>query len=304
MSAATSTGSQQKTPPPTGQVRPTNERAVLALKAIHESRWSDAQKHIAAIPESPLAEYAWKMYLAGLLAGERDEFPKSETALLAAASAAFVEGFANEKCAATDEVRLGAAALEKLGYAHRRQERLTDAYHAHLAAYRLREEHGSSDERWETAMSLAVDCTVSQRDDEAQRWCRVAIDLAVNTPDQPIAKQAQPWGRLANSLSTLGRHEEAVAAARTARDLWRKHDRSAVTAARADLDIAAVLMKHAESVYESDCAQARRLLTEALTFLATAADELPPFGAEAAADVRRCSEQADFTRRLLDCLNG
>jgi tetratricopeptide (TPR) repeat protein len=282
-------------------VRPTNERAVLALKAIHESRWSDAQKHIAAIPESPLGEYAWKMYLAGLLAGERDEFPKSETALLAAASAAFVVGFADEKSVAADALRFGAAVLEKLGFALRRQERL-DAYHAHLAAYRLREEHGSFDEQWETAMSLAVDCTVARRDDEAQRWCRAAIGLAGETSDQPFAKQAQSWGRLAAALTSLGRHEEAVTSARTAREFWRKHDRSAVTAARADLDLAGVLMKHAESVYETDCAQAKKLLNEALAFLATAADELPPFGPEAVADVRRCTEQTDFARRLLDSL--
>ncbi|MEK7731397.1 MAG: hypothetical protein AAB363_06025 [Planctomycetota bacterium] len=302
MSAATSADSQQSTARPTGNVQPANERAVLALKAIHESRWSDAEKRIAAIPESPLGEYAWKMYLDGLLAGERNEFPKSETALLAAASAAFVVGFGDEKSVAADALRLAAAAMEKLGYAHRRQERLADAYHAHLAAYRLREEHGSSDERWETAMSLAVDCTVSRRDDEAQRWCRVAIDLAVETSQQPIAKQAQSWGRLAFALISLGRHDEAVAAARTARDLWRIHDRSAVTAARADVDLAGALMKHAESIYESECAQARKLLSEALAFLATAADELPPFGPEAAADVRRCAEQTDFARRLLASL--
>ena len=151
-------------------------------------------------------------------------------------------------------------------------------------------------------MSLAVDCTVRRRDDEAQHWCRVAIDLAVKTIEEPTRKQAQSWGRLATTLTSLSRHEEAVAAARTARDLWRKHDRSVVTAARADVDLAGVLMKYAESVYESDAAQARTLLNEALAFLTTAADELPPFGVEAAADVRRCTEQTDFARRLLDSL--
>lgn len=300
MSAAKSADSQRTTRP-TGHVRPTNERAVLALKAIHESRWPDAQKHIAAIPESPLREYAWRMYLAGLLASECNDFPKSETPLLAAASAAFVVGFAEEKSVAADELRLGAAALEKLGTALRRQERL-DAYQAHLAAYRLREEHGSLDECWETAMSLAVDCTVARRDDEAQRWCRVAIDLAVKTPDQPIAKQAQSWDRLATALTSLGRHEEAVAAAKTAREFWRKHDRSAVTAARADLDVAHALVESAKSLYENDAAQARTFLNEAFAFLTKAADELPPYGVEAAADVRRCTEQADFARRLLDSL--
>ena len=302
MSAVTSTDSQRSKERPTGHVRPTNERAVLALKAINESRWSDAEKHIAAVPESPLAEYAWKMYLAGLLASERDEFLKSETALLASASAAFVVGFANEKSVSADALRLGAAAMEKLGHAHRRQERLADAYHAHLAAYRLREEHGSMDERWESAMSLAVDCTVARRDDEAQRWSRVAIDLAVETSDKPAEKQAQSWERLASALGALGQHQEAVAAARTAREFWQGHDRSAVTAARADLDVAHALIESAKSVYETDAAQARTLLNDALAFLTTAADELPPFGAEAAADVRRCTEQTDFARRLLDSL--
>lgn len=302
MNAATSADSQPSTKRPTGHVRPTNDRAVLALKAINESRWSDAQKHIAAIPESPLAEYGWKMYLAGLLASEREDFPKSEPALLASASAAFVVGFADGKSVAADALRLAAAAMEKLGCAHRRQERLGDAYHAHLAAYRLREEHGSMDERWESAMSLAVDCTVARRDDEAHRWCRAAIDLAVETSDQAAAKQAQSWGRLASTLTSLGRHDEAVAAARTAREFWRSHDRSAVTAARADLHVVHALVESAKALYESDAAQARTLLNEALAFLATAADELPPFGPEVSADVRRCSEQTDFARRLLDSL--
>jgi len=301
MNAATSAQSQQSAERPTGHVRPTNDRAVLALKAIHESRWSDAPKHIAAIPESPLAEYAWKMYLAGLLAGERDDFPASETALLASASAAFVVGFADGKSIVSDALRLGAAAMERLGYAHRRQERLADAYHAHLAAYRLREEHGSLDERWESAMSLAIDCTVARQDVDAERWCRVAIDLAAET-SEPVLKQAQAWERLASALGALGQHQEAVAAARTARDFWRKHDRSAVTAARADLDVAHALVESAKSVYESDTAQARTLLNEALAFLTTAADELPPFGAEASRDVQRCTEQTDFSRRLLDSL--
>jgi len=62
------------------------------------------------------------------------------------------------------------------------------------------------------------------------------------------------------------------------------------------------LVESAKSVYESDTAQARTLLNEALAFLTTAADELPPFGAEASRDVQRCTEQTDFSRRLLDSL--
>ena len=152
-------------------------------------------------------------------------------------------------------------------------------------------------------MNLAVDCAVARRDDDAQRWCRAAIDLATHVSDRPSAEQAQAWSRLSTVLTSLGRHDDAVAAARTARDFWRKHDLPAVTAARADLNLAQALMKNGESVYEIDAAAARRLLDEALTFLATAAEELPPFGPEAAVDVRQCADQTDFARRLLASLN-
>ena len=192
--------------------------------------------------------------------------------------------------------------MEKMGCAYRRQERLDDAHRSHRAAYRLRQEHGSVDERWESAMSLTVDCAVARLHDEAERWCRVAIDLAAATSDQPAAKQAQAWGRLSAALTALARHEEAVAAARTARDFWRMHDIAAVTAARADLEVAQALMKFGESVYERDANAARTIFSEALESLATAAEELPPFGPEAAADVRRSAELTDFARRMLDSL--
>jgi tetratricopeptide (TPR) repeat protein len=275
---------------------------LLALKGINESRWSDADKHVAAIPESPLDEYAWKMYLAGQLAAERHDFPAAEARFLEAASAALVSGLGDKKHVSTDAMRLGAAAMEKMGCVCRRQERLDDARRSHQAAYRLRQEHGSVEERWESAMSLAVDCTVARRDEDAERWCRVAIDLAATASDQPAAKQAQTWSRLSAALTALGRHEEAVAAARTARDFWRMHDIAAVTAARADLEVAQALMKFGESLYERDAKASRTILGEALECLTTAAEELPPFGPEAAADVRRSAELTDFARRLLDSL--
>ncbi len=302
MTHPTSQGSQPPTAPPAGQVRPQHERALLALKALNESRWSDADKHVAALPESPLCEYAWKAYLAGRLAAERHDFPAAEARFLEAASAALVSGLGDEKKVSTDAMRLGAAAMERLGCAYRRQERLDDAHRSHRAAYRLRQEHGSVDERWESAMSLTIDCAVARRHDEAQRWCRVAIDLAAAASDQPAAKKAQAWGRMSAALTALGRHEEAVAAARTAREFSRMHDIAAVAAARADLEVAQALMKFGESVYERDAKAARTILSEALESLATAAEELPPFGNEAAPDVRRCSELTDFARRLLDSL--
>ena len=325
MTVSTSPASQSSTAP-TGWVQPTHERALLALKAINESRWSDADKHVAAIPESPLCEYAWKMYLAGRLAAERHDFSTAEARFLEAASAALVHGLGAERPALepiamtpspsqgegggeghgarllAEVMRLGAAAMEKMGCAYRRQERLDDAHRSHWAAYRLRQEHGSVEERWESAMSLTIDCAVARRHDEAQRWGRVAIDLAAAASDQPAAKQAQAWSRLSAALTALGRHEEAVAAARTARDFWRTHDLTAVTAARADLEVAQALMKFGESVYERDAKAAQTILSEALECLTTAAEELPPFGDEAAADVRRSAELTDFARRLLDSL--
>ncbi len=278
----------------------------MALKAMGEFRWSDAAKHVAAIPESPLSLYAWKMYLSGWLNAVQDDIPSAEAALLQAASAALVSGLADAQKVETDAIRSGsclaAASLDRLGCLYRRQERLDDACHAHLTAFHLYEEHGTVDERWDAAMNLAIDSAVARRDNDALQWCRTAIDLAGRCSERPIERQAQAWSRLSTIQTSLGRHDDAVAAARTARECWRKHDVAAVTAARADLELAAALMKFAESVYESECDRAKMLLNESLEYLASAADELPPFGPEAAADVRRCTDLTDFAKRLLDSL--
>ncbi len=299
MSRTSTTKSQPVFPRHVEPLCPASERAALAMKAIREARWSDAEKHIAAVPESPLSDYAWRMYLSGWLDAERDEFPPAQDNLLRAVSAALVIGLSGEKENAESVMRLAAAAMEKLGDVYRRQECLEDAYRAHRAAYRLCEEHGSIDDQWQSLMSLAVDCTVARRDDEAPRWCRAAVELSAKTTERPLEKHAQAWGRLARAWIVLGRSEEAVAAARSARDFWRRHDGAARTAPRADLDLAFALMKSAEALYATDAAQARTLLEEALSFLGTAAEELPPFGPEAVDDVRRCAEQTDFSRRLL-----
>lgn len=303
MTVPTSLHPPTLTAPSMENVQPQQDHISLALKAMDESRWSDAAKHTAAIPETPLCAYAWKMYLNGWLAAEQLDFTSAETTLLQAASAALVNGLGVEQKVESNSLCLAAAAMEKLGVVYRREERFDDAYRIHLVAYHLRREHGSFDEQWEIAMNLAIDRTVVQRYEEAQRWCSAAIDLATHVSEHPFARQAQAWSRQSRVLTSLGQHDDAVAAARTAREYWRKHDQSAVTAARADLNLAHALMKNGESVYETDAAATRRLLEEALKLLATAAVELPPFGPEAAVDVRLCAEQIDFAQRLLASLS-
>ncbi|UCC31990.1 MAG: hypothetical protein JSU86_06860, partial [Phycisphaerales bacterium] len=46
---------------PTGVVQPTHERAARALTALEQKRISDAEEHIAAVPDSSMTDRAWKL---------------------------------------------------------------------------------------------------------------------------------------------------------------------------------------------------------------------------------------------------
>ncbi len=310
---------------PTGVVQPTHERAVRALTALAQKRIDDAEKHIAALPDSPMTERAWKLFLRGLVSVEKPDLGAAEPLLLQAFSLAFADGHGGEtskrrnvetskhqnvemskgrdvEAVDGDALRLAALVFQHLGWVYRRQDRLDDAYRTHVVAYHLREHHGSFDELWETAGELGLDADVARQYEKAHHWHRVAIEAAQNVSQDRQRKQAIACTNLSTSLTNSGKHDEAVEAARRARVCWREHDAGAVTVPRSNLKLGSTLLAQGEALHDLGDRLAKSVLDEAVELLATAGEELLAFGPANAADARLCLEQKDFARRLLDSL--
>jgi hypothetical protein len=317
---------------PRGSLKPASPSAARALRALKEKHLRDAETSIAAMPETSTTDRAWKLLLSGRATVGRQDFAAAEPLLLEAAALASPIGIADDKLSH----RLGALALHHLGRIYRRRDLPEDAYGVHLAAYRLRERHGSFDELWESAIELALDADLAARTPRThaspttaatrgdgtrpcsgrkvasplvggENWHQIAIDAAERAIEEPERKKAIAWAVVAASHSENGRHEEAVYAARTARNSWRKHDIGALGAARADMKLGYALLKQGEALCESNSrvrrsarAEARGSLAldEAVEWLSTAYEALLAFGPEAAPDAQYCLDQIDFARRL------
>ncbi|MGB2988008.1 MAG: hypothetical protein WBE26_19235 [Phycisphaerae bacterium] len=284
---------------PTGLLQPENKRALSALIALGEKRIADAEKHAAAIPDSPMIDRAWKLLLRGLLLVGRLDLNEAELCLLQACSLAFIHGRQGENEVDSDALRLCARALHHIGWIYRRQDRPDDAYRTHMTAHRLREQYGSFEELWETAIELGLDADVARRHEDARRWQRAAIAAAERASIEPARKRAIAWTDLATSFAESGEHDEAVAAAGTARDWWREHDIGAAEAALADLTLATALLKQGEALHERNDERTRPVLTEAVKWLTTARNALLAFGQAHTADAEQAREQKDFAERLL-----
>ena len=283
---------------PVGFIRPDNDRAIRALKALDDGRLQDAEQNIAAIPDSAPLDQGWKQVLEGLLAMARRDYALAESQLSQAAADLPVAALSRGRPPGDADLRLTARALHQLGLLYRRQDRPEEAYRAHYPAYHLRNEHGSFEEVWETGLGLGIDLDLADRYEDAQGWHHLAIDTAAKAAEEPEKKQAAAWTHLSASLTQSENHPEAVEAARTARDWWHKHDLAAVTAPRADMKLGHALLKQGESLHDRQPELAKPVLEEALQWLTTARESLEAFGPDHAADIRWCLEQQDFAQRL------
>lgn len=283
---------------PTGFVQPTHERAIRAIAARLDGRARDARQNIEAVPEDARIHRAWKCFLDGLLALDVGDSPRAASLLLQAVATAMILDLSADGRRDAPALRLAAAALESLGFLDRRRERCEDAYSTHLAAYRLRSEHGSLEEMWESAISLGLDADLARRYDQAQGWYRTAIEHAELAAEEPAKKQAAGWSHLALSLMESGRHEASIGAARSARQLWHECAMEAVEAAKADMLLGRTLLKQGESLFESDPRRAGELLAEAVDALHAAREDLLAFGAEFTTDADTCRDLSDYTDRL------
>lgn len=287
-----------KGPRPRGIVQPSNERAQQALEALAGGYVRTAETHTDAMTDLSPADEAWLVFLRGLLATERGDLSDGESLLMQAASKAPTVDLGGGLTPRANSLRLAARALEKVGCILRRQDRPNDAYQVHSSAYHLRNEHGSHEEVWESAASLGMDSHLARRESDCRSWHRIAVEAAALASEEPEHKQALSWTSLSSSLTASGEHDEAVEAARTARRWWLEFDRSAVTAAKADVILGHALLKRGENMLDQDNREAKEVLAEASRWLESAHEALSAFGPGTAGDVRWCEEQIDFASRL------
>ncbi len=312
---------------PRGFLQPVHQRAIRAVKALAENRIEDAEANVAAIPETPADSRIWKGFISGQVAVVRGDFGAAEVALVQATALALLLGMpavgdadepsptarpnsplCGEVGAATSQdtflnlgpetTRLLAAVVENLGCLYRRQERLNEAFCAHRLALGLRRGSGSYEELWETATSLGLDADVAHSPKESLRWHQMAVDLAERVSEQADQKRALAWQHLSAALIEAGHPQQAVAAAKTARGSWHRHDRGGLAAAKADLILGHALLRYGESLWATDAESASAILGGAIDWLATAHESLAAFGAPAAADAQSCLQLKDFAERL------
>lgn len=288
---------------PVGDLEPAHESARRALVAIDDRRFDAADRHIAAIDDEQDTDRIWKSIVQARLELQRGRLGEAEVLLLRAACNAFVmAGAGKEGPQHRGAMRLAALAMCRLGCVERRQDRPDEAFRTHLASLTILDQHGSLDELWAGCIELGLDSIVARRHDDTRKWFETAIRYAKQTPAEPSRKQAIAWAHLAASLTDCEQHTEAVAAARTARDLWQRHDVGAVTVAQADGRLGTALLRHGESLQDRHDHTARSVLEEAASYLGAAHDAMLAFGADHAAEAQTCRDRKDFAERLLASL--
>lgn len=286
---------------PVGFIRPADALAGRALAALEEMRLDDADKLLSRLEDGPGVYKAWNMLLRGMLAVRRQEFATAESLLMSSATWAWV-AILDPDGARPDSARLAARALTEAGLFYRRRDNPEEALSLHEAAHRLREEYGSFEESWDSALGCAVDADLARRRDDAREWFHMAIDNGAKAEEESDTKQAQAWSALSKSLVDSGEYAEGVDAVRRSRELWRSHDIGSLSAARADLHLGNALLRWGESLYEDDGERASSILREALDCFDPTHEALLAFGPPAAADARWCLEQKEFVEKLLASL--
>ena len=283
-----------------GIVCPTLEPALRAERALREHRFEDAAKNMASIPQDSLIGRYWCALLASSERLARRDLAGAETlAWQAVGNAATLQlkgSSGPEGCVE----RLIARALNQLGVILRREERAGEAIELHRLALRLRAEHGSTEEQWDTLIECALDTDLTGDLDEAIGSIREALAMAALSTERPEAKRAIASDHLVRLLTRAGRFEEAVAAARSAKSHWVADDAGAGAVFAADVRLAGALITEQVARREAGDECHNAALEEAETLLASAAEALTAFGPALDADVCWARAQRDFVRRLHD----
>jgi len=289
---------------PSGRLQPSHPRAVRALRAIQDGRLQDADENVDAIPDTPSDLQAWKAYVRGLVAAARNQWGEVETLAQRAVSLAvssFLVALDDEGHRAE---RLVGCVFELVGLAYRRQDRPGEAYTAHGAAYRIREKIGSTEELWETAISLGLDAVLWRKVETAVRWFRIAAEVGTFCDDAPLVKAATAYSHISSNLMSIGAFDDAIAASRTACELYRRHDPGSADVPVADLGMGKALLRKAEALQNEKPKAAISSLHEAIDVFHDATESLAAFGPAQDHDYQRGVEQWELARRLLASLHA
>lgn len=285
-------------PRPVGIIQPSDEQSQATLRALAENRIPDAETALREMPDASLEHRAWRALITGLITVKNGQLTRAEPHFLQASALAFTNAVSSADDTDREMIRLAARALLHLGWVYRRSDRCPDAGRVHLASFKLRDDHGSHEELWESATELALDADVARQFDEGERWHRKAIAAAESATDEPLKKQATAWTHLSTSQEAAGKFEQSVESARTARSLWRDHDPGAATIAQADARLGRALLKYGEHLSEATDPNAAKVLGEAVRTLAAARDALLAFGPDYTTEAQSCRDQQDFATRL------
>jgi tetratricopeptide (TPR) repeat protein len=265
----------------------------------------------------------WRRILAGRLAVVDGDIREAEGLLRSAVSLCGMSTNPRQAaCPATEEInldqttsnspsgsrgaaaRLEAVAWHELGVIHRRQDRTLEAIECHRRAHRLRAQHGSGIEQWESACELGLDELVTGRFRDAADRFRDAMKQADQLAEGRDMLLAITWSHLCEVSSSESSFDEAIHAARQSRRHWYMHDPASPAVPCADWKLARVLLSSCESMVDSpDCESAARM-DEAVALLESACESLAAFGGESAADAQTCADQLEFAVRLRAMLAG
>jgi len=272
---------------PIGFLWPEHERMRRALKALSDGRLDDVQPNIDAVSDEDDPTRAWSHLLTGRLLARRHQ--------AADALGQF------ERCVAAcgdveNSARLRAAAWEDVGVLRRRREELAAAREAHEEAYALRCEHGSLEECWSSAHEVALTAVIADQLDDAEAWCRKALNHADQIEQAADLYRARSFDLLAEIASRSNHPQPAVGFARHALECYTQHDPGSLETAKAEASLVRLLVTAAEAALGSDQAVVTKSLDEAHQRAPAVEQSLRAFGADT--DAGRVHDLIDFIQRL------
>jgi len=264
---------------PIGFLWPEHERMRRALKALSDGRLDDIQPNIDAISDADDPTRAWTHWLTGRLLARRHRAAEAlehlERCIAACASGA----------GSTDELdrnraRLQSAAWEDVGVLRRRREELSAARQAHEEAHRLRCAHGSFEECWSSAHEVALTAIIAGALDDAEAWCRKALNHADQIEQAADLYRARSFELLAEVASKAKHPQAAVGFARHALECYTQHDPGSLETAKAEASLIRLLVTAAEAALGTDQAAVTKSLDEALQRAPAVEQSLRAFGAD------------------------
>lgn len=282
---------------PVGFLWPEHERMRRALKALSDGRLDDVQPNIDAISDEDDPTHAWTHWLAGRLLARRYQTSEAlehfERCVAACVSAGASAGEGDGNFA-----RLQAAAWEDVGVLRRRREELSQARRAHEEAYAIRCEHGSFEECWSSAHEVALTAVIAEQLDDAEAWCRKALNHADPIEQAADHYRARSFDLLAEVASKLKHPHAAVGFARHALECSTQHDPGSLETVKAEASLIRLLVTAAEAALGTDQAVVSKSLDEALDRAPAVEQSLRAFGADQ--DALQVRELTELGTKLRD----